>query len=126
MASDEQVAEALKAAINAQLPAAVRALDPDEHKGLNRQHVQFGCANRYVVTRRSGSESVKAYRITTRVVGDTISNVRETQRRVDLALLDRQVAIEGRDTSPITRETQDQPEPDEGLYSALTTWTFTH
>lgn len=126
MASDEQVATVLKAAIDAQMPTGVKALDPDEHQGLKARHIQFGCARRYVPAERAGLESVAAFRATTRVVASTVSNARELQRRVDLAFRGVPLSIEARNTSPIRRESQDQPEADEGLYSALTVWTFTH
>lgn len=126
MASDEQVATDLKAALNAQLQPRAEALDHDEHDGVASLHVQFGLASRPVDTERAGRESLDAYRITTRVVADTVSNARELQRRVNRALRGQQISIEGRRTSPIKRGTQDEPTPDEGLYSALTVWTFTH
>lgn len=125
--SDEEVAAALKAAIQAQLDQlaeSTKVLDSDEHQGVTANHVQFACARRYSPTERAGRESNTGYRASTRVVADTTSNARELQRRVDLGLRGVVLSIAGRVTTPIRRESQDDIEPDEQLFSALTTWTF--
>lgn len=128
MAVEAQVYEALRAAIQRQLdgmrvPTSV--LDADEHQGVGAQHVQLGLSARYTITERAGSDSLTAYRADTRAVAHTASDTRELRRRVEVALRDAFVTVGDEQTSPIERETDDRPAPDNGMFSALTTWTFT-
>lgn len=125
MASEEQHAVAILAALNA---ANANAHDVDDLKNLSTLPVaynEFGIAWRYGALQRAGRTGPRSgFRFTTRAVAKTVSNVREMQRRADAALQDRSLVIGGEKTTPIQRESRDLPADDEGYYSALTTWTY--
>ena len=126
--TDEQVATALKAAIDLQLVTLIRptkALEADEHPAANPEHVQFALQRRPGAPQRLGRESRQSYRILTRPVAKTVSNVRALNRRLALALLGAEVPVGSLLTSPIEREIQDPPTPDDGMFSARAEWTFT-
>lgn len=125
MADDAQVYEGLKAALNVSV-APTQALDADEHTGLDIEHVQLGLGQRFFPTERAGRASRTAYRATTRVVAHTASNARTLQKRAAAAVDGVAVPV-GADeaTTPVRLESQDAPAPDDGMFSALTTWTFT-
>lgn len=128
MASDEQVAAAILAAINTQLAAygdgTSHAYDLDDARGVTAEHVQVTLAQRYVDAERAGRQSGAAYRLTTRPVADTVSNGREIDRLTAVALSGANVTAAGVISTPIRRESSDPIGEDDGRYSGLTTWTF--
>lgn len=128
MATDEQVAVAFVAAVDAQLvgygDSTIHALDLDDANGVAAEHVQVTLSQRYVEAERGGRQSGTAYRLTTRPVADTVSNAREIDHRVSLALSGVNLTVGGAYTTPIRLESSDPIGEDDGRYSGLSTWTF--
>lgn len=76
---------------------------------------------------RSTSESgVQGYRITTRTVGNSAANARNTRLKQHAALEEVVLTVDGEPTTPIKFEGAEPIAPDEGMYSGLTTWTYSH
>jgi hypothetical protein len=127
MASEEQHAAAILAALNAAGAAAYDVDDLTNLATLPSYYTEFGIAWRYGALQRAGrTGKCEGYRFTTRAVAKTVSNARVMQDRAETALQDRVLVIDGVPTTPIQRDSRDQIAPDEGWYSGLTTWTFVH
>lgn len=81
--------------------------------------------------RLSAQASRVGWRLTVRVVGTDVDETRWALRQVSAALNERRLPIvvsddETRPTSPIQFESDQSPEPDDGRYAALSSWTYAH
>lgn len=127
-ASEQEVATACLALINAQLSSygggSIHALDLDDARGITAEHVQFALSARYVESERGGMTGLCGYRATTRPVATTVTNGRELARRVYAAFNDIRVVAGGQTSTPIHLESADAIGEDDGYYSGLSTWTF--
>lgn len=123
MASEEQHAEAVKAALTA-LTAV--PYDYDEIPAtLPAYYNAITVERRYGGTGRgSGEIPTEAYRITAQSIAKTVSNAREMRRRARL-LEGVVLTIDGTETTPIEFESADPIGPDDGWYSGLLTLTYT-
>ncbi len=113
---------AIKTAVDAQF-ATVRAYDPDDAKAIKTDHVLLFLSRRFTGHYRgSGEESSRGGRVLTRYVGKTVSNVRDIQRRVRLAIEDQ---ILSGDVGPFVFETEDSINDDgDGWFTAADSWTY--
>ena len=75
--------------------------------------------------RWDGSADDIGWRLSTRVVGKTIAEARWLAWKTARALNERQFTIPGVGTTTVTFEGTDDIAPDDGWWSALTTWTYT-
>ena len=82
---------------------------------------RFGGARRV-----SGASAATGWRITARAVGTTIDEARWAMQRVAAVLEDQHLVIAERATTPVAFESGQSPEPDDGLFSALSVWTYVH
>lgn len=127
-ASEQQVATACIALVNAQLSAygdgGVHAFDLDDARGVTAEHVQVTLTPRFSATERGGMAASSPWRLTTRPVGSTVGNARELARRTRVALDGVRVIAAGETSTPIRLESSDAIGEDDGYYSGLTTWTF--
>lgn len=123
--TEASITAAVVAAINARLPAHVRAYAlEDVPASLPGAYVEVSTARRYVGDghRGDGSVSRRGYRILTRRVvkdagdGDTLS------QRITDALEFATLTAGGQDTV-VEFETGDHLAPDDGWYSAADYWT---
>lgn len=131
MPTEEQVATAVKTALNAALASygpvsgAVKALDYDEAQSVTAEHVVMAVARRVSPAERAGRESQSPWRLQTRPVAGTVSNGRTIARRCFATLSGVRLVAGGETSTPIRLESADDIGPDNGKYSGLTTWTFT-
>lgn len=128
-ASEQDVAVAFKALLQAQLDGygatGADALDLDEARGVNVDHVQVTLTQRFSGSERAGVADQHPYRATTRPVAAFIASARDLNRRADLALKGARLVVGSETSTPIRLESQDAIGEDDGKYSGLTTWTFT-
>lgn len=128
MPTDEQVAAACIAAINAQIAsygaAGIHAVDLDDARGVTAELVQVTLGRRFSEAERGGMEAQSPYRLTTRPVADTVSNGREIAGRVKAGLSGARIVAGGKTSTPVRLESEDQIGEDDGRYSGLSTWTF--
>lgn len=129
--TEEQVAAALIALMNAQLatygptPGAVKALDLDDARSASLENVQVTVSRRFATVERGGREAQHPWRATTRPVANTVTNGREMARRVEVALSGVRLTAAGGTSTPMRLDSVDDIGPDDGKFSGLTTWTFT-
>lgn len=71
-----------------------------------------------------GGRPGRGWRIVTRAVGRTENEARWAREKVAAALEDQQLVVDGRLTSRVRFEVEDDIEADDGLYSGATTWTY--
>lgn len=127
MAGERAHAAAIKAAID-DAPGELKAFDIDDLPDpVPAIHVLLYVSRRYGGTRRmSGGQTIKGWRLVTRVVGGTVDEARWALERVTARLEDQRVVIAGRATDLIRFETAEDIGPDDGAYSGAATWTYTH
>lgn len=124
MASEEQHAEAVKAALTA-LSAVPKDYDELDPAALPAYYNEVTVERRFGGTLRGSNESpTEAYRITARSVAKTVSNAREMRRRA-MQLEGTVLTIDGAETTPVEFESADPIGPDDGWYSGLLTLTYT-
>lgn len=127
MTTREQHPAAVLAAINAALPAAIRAYETDDIPDpLPAQYVEV------IVTRVFGGEvmldgsvATSGWLIFTRFVAKTVTNAGRLQDRVTTALEGRALVIGDRESTPVTFQTEDPIAPDDGWYSGSAQWDYT-
>lgn len=73
--------------------------------------------------RLSGDKLALGWRAVTTCVGLTVDECRWAQEHVG-AVEDRRLALTGYDCTQVRLESDTAPEPDNGRYSAATSWTF--
>lgn len=131
MPTEEQVATAVKTALNTALSSygatagAVKAFDYDDAAKVTTEHVQVSVARRFAESKRGGAVSRAPFRLQTRPVGNTVTNARNIHQRVFLALQDVRITADGETSTPVDMESADDIGPDDGKFSGLTTWTLT-
>lgn len=76
--------------------------------------------------RLSANASTGGWRITVRSVGRTVDECRWAMNKVSLALNEARLTVDGRPTSPIQFESEQNPTLDDGRFSALSVWTYAH
>lgn len=125
LVSEAALAGVVVDAINALLPAGVRAYSlGDLPNALPTSYVEVSASRRFVAdgARSDGSLSRRGYRILTRLVAKRIGNVDTLAERVTEALDFSTLTVSGQPTT-IDFETGDAPAPDDGWYSAPHYWT---
>ena len=126
--SEDEHALAVLAALNAVLPTGRKAYDSDTLRALATlptDYVEVTVSRRFGGEERGGGYiGTEPYRITTRVVGKTISNARVLRDKVRTALAFNTVTVGALTTTPVAFETEDPIGDDEGLWSGLTLWTY--
>lgn len=76
--------------------------------------------------RQTSQSGVEGYRIATRAVADSAANARNLRAKQHAALEEVSLTIDGTVTSPIKFEGAEPIAPDEGEFSGLVTWTYSH
>lgn len=131
MATAEQHATAVLAAINAKLtaltvPLTAYELD-DVPEPLPTAYAELTLSRRFgTATRLPGRQSRTGWRITTRAVAKGVTNARLVHEKTRQALEDARLDIGGVLTSPIQFETEEPVGDDDGWFSGLISWTYTH
>lgn len=74
--------------------------------------------------RLSGGRRLVGYRATTLAVGRTVDEARWVRDRIEEAVADQRITVDGVETTLIRFESENPPEPDDGRYSGVTTWTY--
>ena len=107
------------------------ALDYDEAQELEKAntlpplYVVVSLTRRFGgVSRVTTEKAVSGWRLTATAVGTTVDEARWCAERV-ASLEYSRIAATDYSLSPLMFETADAPRPDDGLYSAPSTWTFT-
>lgn len=129
-------AEALKAAIKLEIGkwqiydyGKVPGADGNPGK-LPDIYALLTVERRYNPLVRSTKAGSAGWRATVRVVGRTVDEARWASLAVTAALNESRLEIltdaGPRYTSSIQFESEQSPEPDDGRYSALSSWTYTH
>lgn len=125
MTTRDQVLEGVVAAINAVLPADVRAYDSDDVPTPRpKTYIEVMVSRRFIDDERraDGSLSFTGFRIGTRCVARLSSNVRQAQTDVTAALDFVTLTFADGLSGVVEFETEDEPRPDDGWFSALTDW----
>lgn len=128
---DERLhAEALTAALTAKV-GENRIFDygmvpgADDNDGtLPPIYVLLSIARRYAEPTTAGRSPVTGWRVSCRYVGSTVAEARWAQMQVAAALNEVRLSIGGKTTTPITHESSTAIEPDEGMQSGLSSWTY--
>ncbi|WP_166390308.1 hypothetical protein [Nocardioides ochotonae] len=95
------------------------------HDRLPRKYVVCSVSRRPSGARRATSHASRsAWRITTRAVGMDVPECRWVEARVSRALEGARIGVGGLASTAIAFEGATDPEPDDGRYSSLTTWTY--
>lgn len=133
MATEEQHAVAVLAQINAGRPSGAtwQAWDLDD---LNELVSKPGNYVEVTVSRRptdggtiAVAARIDAWRIDTRVVGESVTNVRGIRTHIRNQLENVVLTIGGLATTPIQFETAEEILPDDQqFYGGSTSWTYTH
>lgn len=126
-------AAAVKTAIKAQL-GPNDAYDYDEIPGANGNdgdlpdiYVAVSLERRYNPNLRITAQAgATGWRIAVRAVGPTVDEVRWALLKVATALNEKRLTINGTPTTPIQFETDQAPERDEGVYTAVAFYTYSH
>lgn len=129
LVADEQLhADAIVAALNAALPAGIRAWEPDELKKQDptpSEYVEVLVEPRFGGNLRGGATSAGGWRVQTRGVSETsIFNARAGLNAARAALQFASLEIGGKRTTPIQFETAEAVGEDEGWWSGHITWTY--
>lgn len=126
-ATQEQHATAVLAALNAAL-APKQAYEYDTLPTTRpAEYVEATVSRRFGgESRLSAQKGTTGWRVTTRAVAQTVSNARLLAQKATQALEDVSLTVDGKSTTPIQFETEDPIGPDDGWYSGLVTWTYTH
>lgn len=74
--------------------------------------------------RLSANASSGGWRATVRCVGRTADECRWAMNKAATALNETRLTVDGRTTTPIQFESEQNPEPDDGRLSALSVWTY--
>lgn len=127
MASEEQHADAIFAALNA---SDARPYDLDDLKALMElpdYYTEVTMSRRFGggPRRQTAQEGTESYRVLTRYVAERVGNAREMRRRTRAALQDVCLLIDGDATTPIQFESGDVIGEDEGWYSGVDAWIYT-
>lgn len=123
--SDAALATAVVAAVNAALPAQVRAYRLGEVPAtLPATYVEVSVHRRFLGegARVDGSESLYGYRILTRALAKAGNNMDTLAERLNTALDFATLSVGGVDTV-VNFESGDPAGPDDGWFSAITYWT---
>lgn len=97
---------------------------------LPAQFVLLSVERRYVEPRQAGGTSVTGWRASIRYVGSiTASNARLLGEWVRQAFetspgRGKRITVDGVTSTPIAHETTSSVEPDDGMYSGLSSWTL--
>lgn len=124
----QQTMTAALAALNAGLPATVRAYDLD--KVPTTRPPEYVTA---LLMRRSGARlnvggttGIVGYRLRVRAVSQTgTSNVRNSLEKCRAALEFKRLTVGSQRSTPIQFETEDDMTPDDGWFATYTDYTFT-
>ncbi len=133
-------AEAVKAALNAALGPDVHAYDYDEVPGsdLNPNDEQraepvpdifvvIAVSRRAAPPTRGGYTTGRTgWRIETRGAGTTTDECRWAMYKAAVALNEAVLTIDGTDTTPVTFESETEPQSDDGRISATALWVYAH
>lgn len=123
--SEAALVEAVVAAVNGQLPAAVRAYAlGDLPQSLPDTYVETSVHRRFIAdtVREDGSLSHYGYRILTRRLAKKAPNAYELSSRLNTALDFATLTVDGHEVV-VEFETSDLPAPDDGWFSAADYWT---
>lgn len=72
----------------------------------------------------NGRSAVTGWRVSCRFVGTTSPNARAVGNWVTAALNEARVTVGGVQSTPITHESTNSVEPDDGMYSGLSQWIY--
>ncbi len=124
-------AEVIKAAVDAQLQR-----DGATWQCYVRDKIPPTLPARYVIldVERRAIENlwaltpsgVAGWRVSLVSVGKTVREAQWLQTRCSDALDEQVLTVTGADTTPLSFESDTSPAPDDGWYSATSTYTFTH
>lgn len=125
--NEDTHALAVIAALNAGLPASVRAYDLDDLPATRpADYLEVTVSRRAGGELRStGATKTAGWRVTTRAVSKvSVSNARTTLNKARLALEFVNLSVGGKTSTPVQFETQEAVEPDDGWWSGLIAWTY--
>lgn len=131
MATHKEHAAAVLAVVEAKLSALTipwHAYDLDDIPATRPDtYVEVMVSRRFIEAgRMTGKQSRTGWRITARAVAKKTGNARTVHKKVTEALEDVRLNVGGVLTSPIQFETEDPVVEDDGWFSGLTSWTYTH
>lgn len=131
--SEESQAVAIKAALNAVLDAlstpraAYESDDLAKLESLPAAYVELFVTRRFGGTERNaGGKGREGWRIGTRGVAQTVTNARLMLAKTAEALEEVRLTVDGIATTPIKFESAEVVGPDDGWYSGLVLWTYSH
>lgn len=130
--SDNAVASAVLAALNARLAMMAtprEAFEMDDAPKVGGDYVAVTVSRRFLGTPRANTTlGLGGWRITTRAVGNGVTNARVLLDICSQALEAAQVTANGVISTPIAFESEDpirQDDADDNLWSGLRSWTTT-
>lgn len=118
---------AFLAAVNASLPASVRAYSPDAvPEPLPQDYVEVTVSRRAgVANRANGRTLLGGWRATTRAVSSVgVYNAQRSEEKVRLGVEFKRLSVGGKTSTPVQFETSDAVGPDDGAWSGLSAWTY--
>lgn len=123
----ETQAAAVLTALNTQLPGSLVAYDIDDLPAVRpADYIEVTVSRRFGGEQRnSGHKTTSGYRVTTRAVGETVTNARTLHGHARTALEFKMLTVSGEHTSPIQFESEEPVGPDDGAFSGLLSWTYT-
>lgn len=122
--TEKATAQALRDALDAAMDPW-QTFDPDDlpTSALPRMYGVLWLSRRYGGVQRQGKPGAVGWRVLVRTVGSSVDEVRHLNDQIS-TLEGEQIAVPGRESSPLTFESSDPVGPDDGLFSAAVIWTF--
>ena len=125
------IAAALAATLGEDAPGVGRVYDygtvpgSDGNQGmLPSVYALVSIERRYVEPARGGRSARSGWRVTIRYVGRTVSEARWAGLKVAAALNEQRFVIGGEKSTPLTHESTNGVEPDDGLFSGSVAYTY--
>ena len=87
-------------------------------------YVLLAVERRFAPESRQGRAGRSGWRVTTRYVGRSVAEAGWAALQVQKALDEVRVTIDGHASTPVTFESQESIDPDNGRFSGLTSWTY--
>lgn len=126
-------AAAIKAAVNVQLGDDVECYEYDEVPGVNgndgtepRKYAVFSIERRYNPNLRAAKAGGTGWRVAARCNGMTVDESRWVMFKTAAALNETVLTIDGSPTTRLQFEADQAPEFDDGRYSGLALYTYSH
>lgn len=123
-------AQAHAVAIEALLDAVVDPKGAFEYDAVPSprptRYIEFGISRRFGGEPRTSSrKATTGYRLSVRAVADTIKDARTMHEKARAALEGIRVTVDGRVSTPIQFETEEEVGPDDGKFSGHIAYTYT-